>query len=402
MAWLVLILGFSPRVPCRLAVLGGAPPLPRFGPRRASGALRRSQGLASAPLRPPQGLRASRSARRPFARRASLGPSVGVAWRQVFVCVFWWSRSGGGGPPGGVPWLLLFSVRGVCRSVGSVLVLASCRRLGRRARRRCGVPRSGPVRLPWLLAGLRGRWAWRLLCAGLVAGGWWRCGRLAARRARRRCSVASWLARRRLLWRSLRVSFSSRLFGGCAVAPVVGFCGSRSLVGPAWSSVVGGLLSAVPAGASVVVGCARGADALVRAACPSASVFAVASGRWGSGRSAFARRSAALVAAVAAGGPGSFLFGLVAGPCPAGLVPSSSPSRCFGGFGSGSWSSLALAVGLGVPVVVVWCGPGAPSLPASWGSWSLAPWPGRPWSPGLGWSVAPAAPAAVAARLPGF
>ena len=108
--------------------------------------------------------------------------------------------------------------------------------------------------------------------------------------------------------------------------------------------------------------------------------------------SAFARRSSALVSAVAASGPGAGFVGLVSSPCPAGLLPSASSSRCFAGFGSGSWASAALAAGLGLPVVVFWFGPGAPVLPASWGSWSPAAASG-PWS--SGWRLAPALAAAA-------
>jgi hypothetical protein len=63
----------------------------------------------------------------------------------------------------------------------------------------------------------------------------------------------------------------------------------------------------VPSPCRVSVGCARGVDALVRAyfrSSPSLLVFSVASGRFGSGRSAFARRSVACVRSVARGDRG--------------------------------------------------------------------------------------------------
>lgn len=172
---------------------------------------------------------------------------------------------------------------------------------------------------------------------------------------------------------------------------VVGLGGSRSLP-PSCAPLVSAVVSAVAAsGRGVACSCCAGASALVRAAAPGASVFSVASGRWG--RGAFAARAAALVRASTAG-----WVAFVAGPCPAGLVPSASSSRCWGGFGSGSWSESAFAVGLGLPVVVFWCGPGAAALP---------PWPGGAWAPAAasgvwagGWRWVPAP--AVAARLPGF
>jgi hypothetical protein len=163
-----------------------------------------------------------------------------------------------------------------------------------------------------------------------------------------------------------------RGLAGCVVS-LIGFCGSRSLSVswlPLVRRAVGGALAS---GRGVGVGCAAGADRLVRlAAGGRARVWSVSSGRWGSGRGAFAARSCALVRACAGSGPGAGFVGFVSSPCPAGLLPSPVPARCFSGLGSGSWASLALAAGLGLPVVVFWCGPGAPGavLPLSWGVWS--------------------------------
>jgi hypothetical protein len=145
----------------------------------------------------------------------------------------------------------------------------------------------------------------------------------------------------------------------------VGFSGSRHLSG-AGLAALGSLFPLVPAGCHVVVGCASGADLAVRSAFASSGrlcVFAVESGRWGSGRSAFARRSAAVVAAVPAGGL------LVVVPSsvspPAGVVPC----RSFRGGGSGSWGSAALALGT-ERRVLLWLPPGA--VPPAWSSvsWS--------------------------------
>ena len=148
---------------------------------------------------------------------------------------------------------------------------------------------------------------------------------------------------------------------------VVGFCGSRSL-SPAYAPLVSAVVRRVAAtGAPVVVGCAAGADQLVRAACPAASVLAVSSGAFGSGRGAFVARSVALVRQVIAAR--GVQVGVVSAACPAGLVPATSWRS--GASVSGSWSSLALAAGLGAGVVVFWCGPGEPLLPA-WGDWSAA------------------------------
>ena len=139
----------------------------------------------------------------------------------------------------------------------------------------------------------------------------------------------------------------------------IGFSGSRHLSG-AGLAALSSLFPLVPSGCHVVVGCASGADLAVRSAFASSGrlcVFAVESGRWGSGRSAFARRSAAVVAAVPAGGL------LVVVPSsvspPAGVVPC----RSFRGGGSGSWGSAALALGTGRRVLL-WLPVGA--VPPVW------------------------------------
>ena len=84
----------------------------------------------------------------------------------------------------------------------------------------------------------------------------------------------------------------------------IGFSGSRSLSGEGLAALTS-LFPLVPAGCHVVVGCAAGADLAVRDAfisCGRLCLFAVDSGRWGSGRAAFARQSVAIVEAVPSGG----------------------------------------------------------------------------------------------------
>jgi hypothetical protein len=119
-------------------------------------------------------------------------------------------------------------------------------------------------------------------------------------------------------------------------------------------------LAALPSDAAVVVGCASGIDALVRAACPSARVLRASD--YGVGRGALAARSIACVRAVMA--VSGVWVSLPDVACPMGLRPSPSPSACFAGYGSGSWASLALALGLGVRCWV-FLPPGI-SIPAGW------------------------------------
>lgn len=164
----------------------------------------------------------------------------------------------------------------------------------------------------------------------------------------------------------------------------VGFSGSRSLSGSGLLALRS-LLSFVPrSGCRASVGCAAGADLLVRsvlAGFPGLLVFSVASGRFGVGRSAFARRSSRCVLSVASGSRG-LLVVVPGGACPAGVVPS----RSFSGGGSGSWGSAAFALGRGRRVLV-WLPSGC--LPPAWSgvSWSSA---GALGSAGCWWLGVPA------------
>jgi hypothetical protein len=170
-----------------------------------------------------------------------------------------------------------------------------------------------------------------------------------------------------------------------AAAPAVGFSGSRSLPAVSVAALRSVSASVLPS-ASVSVGCAAGADAVARGLFPSAQVFSVSSGRWGAGRSAFARRSVAVVSAVlSAGGPAGLWCFFPSAGCPVGLLPSARSSRCFCGLGSGSWASAAFALGSGLPLLA-FLPPGV-SPPPGWGFSSL----------GGGWWVA--RPAAVQLAL---
>lgn len=149
-------------------------------------------------------------------------------------------------------------------------------------------------------------------------------------------------------------------------AALVGFGGSRSL-GAAWAGLVGRVVLAVArAGRGVAVCSGAGASAFVRSACPSAVVFSPSF----DGPGSLPARASACVRSCVASGPGSAWVAFVTGPCPAGVAPASAWRA--GRPASGSWSEVALAVGLGLPVVVFWCAPGAPVLPAWGGSWVLA------------------------------
>lgn len=229
-------------------------------------------------------------------------------------------------------------------------------------RRSFGRPRSRGLRSP-----LRRRWR------GVPSGGGCRRGRSIpgmplCRATIRRFPRPCWLLRplggcslcwlgRLPLWPCGRraVAPGPSLAGFLAGASVVGFSGSRVSGGPLCSAALVACAS-VPPGVPVSVGCASGVDAVVRGAFPRATVFAVSSGRWGSGRGAFARRSAALVRSLL---PGGVLVVLPLGPCPGVVSPSPVASRCWCGGGSGSWASAAFALGLGLPVAL-WAPAGVP------------------------------------------
>lgn len=236
--------------------------------------------------------------------------------------------------------------------------------------------------------------------------------------------------------------------------PLVGFTGPRDL-GAQWSPLVAQLVQAVlAAGRGVAVGDARGLDRFVRqrsvqaghqptvfsprvgeaaSFCPCFQVLPAPPGvpsRFSSPRPtvrvsfsgppggkvqvvttkplpfavALARRSAAMVSAVRASGAGAGVLGFLSRPCPAHprtgklLLPAPSSTRCFAGFGSGTWATLAFAVGVGLPVVVFPCGLGRAALPSHWGgTWQAAAASG-PWS--LGYRFVPVAGAALGQHLP--
>jgi hypothetical protein len=126
-------------------------------------------------------------------------------------------------------------------------------------------------------------------------------------------------------------------------APAVGFSGSRA---PALASVMAARAAVAVATRPILVGDQRGIDVVVRSARAGAQIFHAASSAPGH----LAARSIAVVRACAALGGAWAAF--PAHTCPAGLRPSSSPSACFSGRGSGTYASLAYAIGLSVTAIV--------------------------------------------------
>jgi len=159
---------------------------------------------------------------------------------------------------------------------------------------------------------------------------------------------------------------------------MVGFTGSRSLP-VQYAALVGHIAAHYAAAGSVATGCAAGADQYVRQAVPGCQVFAVSTQpATAPPRARFAMRSAAMVRAVQLSASPVGLIGFTGSPCP----PACKPGGSFAGHGSGTWGTLALAAGLGLPVVVFWCSPHPPALPA-WGTWPAVVIAGQ-----LGWQLA--------------
>lgn len=128
----------------------------------------------------------------------------------------------------------------------------------------------------------------------------------------------------------------------------IGFSGSRSPSEEA-EKALKELLDLVPSGARISVGCARGIDAIARNYFQNSNleVFSVASGEFGTGRAAFARRSSACVLSVAEDG---LLVAVPSSAAPNGV----KVGRSFNGKGSGTWGSIAFALGH-QRRVLVWC-----------------------------------------------
>jgi hypothetical protein len=161
------------------------------------------------------------------------------------------------------------------------------------------------------------------------------------------------------------------MFSIVSNAVCVGFSGSRS-PSPASLSALSVVSKKVSANAKIIIGCAKGIDAEAKKFFPDAKIFSVESGKFGAGKSAFARRSVACVNEVKK--LNGVWISFPSGSCPVGLSPNSSSSKCFSGTGSGTWASLAFAVGSGVPCLC-WLPAGivAPSwLAAAGGGWWLA------------------------------
>ena len=141
----------------------------------------------------------------------------------------------------------------------------------------------------------------------------------------------------------------------------IGFSGSRS---PSEESkkALKELLDLVPVGVRISVGCAKGVDAIARDYFQNFNleVFSVSSGKFGTGRAAFARRSSACVLSVAEDG---LIIAVPSSAAPNGVKVGKS----FNGKGSGTWGSIAFALGHGRKVLI-W----SQEKPPSWEkvSWS--------------------------------
>ena len=127
----------------------------------------------------------------------------------------------------------------------------------------------------------------------------------------------------------------------------IGFSGSRAPSQEA-EKALKELLDLVPSDARISVGCARGVDAIVRnyfQDSDSLVIFSVSSGKFGTGRAAFARRSSACALSIAEDG---LIVAVPSSAAPNGVKVGKS----FNGRGSGTWGTIAFSLGHGRRVLV--------------------------------------------------
>jgi hypothetical protein len=134
-----------------------------------------------------------------------------------------------------------------------------------------------------------------------------------------------------------------------------GVSGSRSVIPSFYMHVI----SYIPQGSPVFVGCAAGVDDVTRSYFSHSTVFRASQFPASSFSASLALRSMACVRAV--GAVGGLWLSFPSVFCPSALVPCRSP---FSGSGSGSWASLAYAVFMRVHCVI--CLPPSVFFPSSW------------------------------------
>ncbi|MBP8056853.1 MAG: hypothetical protein KA314_13530 [Chloroflexi bacterium] len=145
----------------------------------------------------------------------------------------------------------------------------------------------------------------------------------------------------------------------------LGFTGTRHLSIYRAAAIGRITLYARQAGCTILVGCANGADAAVRAAAPQAIVLSVRDYlRIPTIQARLAVRSAALVTALVTQSPRSALVAFPGQGCPARLTPCRNPFQVFG---PGTWATVAMAIHHTVPVFVF--GTTHVTPPDHWGSW---------------------------------
>lgn len=123
----------------------------------------------------------------------------------------------------------------------------------------------------------------------------------------------------------------------------IAFSGSRD---GCPESLIQSIATKIPPSTQILVGCARGVDAQVRAIYPDALIYRATDYEAETWPAKLAMRSAAMVADIR--GDGSCLIAIPMKPCPPKVKPCTiwQPSS-----GSGTWGTIALAAGLGVPTV---------------------------------------------------
>jgi hypothetical protein len=124
----------------------------------------------------------------------------------------------------------------------------------------------------------------------------------------------------------------------------IAFSGSRE---GCPESLIESIATKIPPNTQILVGCARGVDAQVRAIYPDAKVYRATDYKAETYPAKLAMRSSAMVADIHAAG--GCLIAVPMKPCPPKVKPCTTWRSSAG---SGTWGTIALAAGLGVPTAV--------------------------------------------------
>lgn len=134
----------------------------------------------------------------------------------------------------------------------------------------------------------------------------------------------------------------------------IGIGGTRNPQGKIRAQEISGVMGTINPNAKIHTGCQKGIDAIVKLWCDlrkiKIKVFDVASGKYGEGKGAYARRT---IDCIESTKEANGLWVAYTGrECPSKVKPSNKTNKCFNGGGSGTWAGAAYAMGLGMEVLI--------------------------------------------------